>query len=233
MVDAPCSRVGHIYRKYSPFGGSGRGDYLGRNYKRVAAVWMDEYAEYVYKHRPHYRDMDAGDLTQQIELRKKLQCKSFKWFMTEVAFDLPKHYPPIEPEDFVSGEIKSTADSSLCVDSDYNRVGEEIGMQKCMKGKGGKSGGEQQFSLSWRKVKTKCFKSTGSISFTFRICELKTVGRYVGMSTVTNHGPQSHCTIATAKAAISFGNTTRSIGGWFTAATPGVLITTRGPRSCS
>merc|ERR1711887_326538 len=55
MVDAPCSRVGHIYRKYSPFGGSGKGDYLGRNYKRVAAVWMDEYAEYIYKHRPHYR----------------------------------------------------------------------------------------------------------------------------------------------------------------------------------
>ena len=55
MVDAPCSRVGHIYRKYSPFSGAGKGDYLGRNYKRVAAVWMDEYAEYIYKKRPHYR----------------------------------------------------------------------------------------------------------------------------------------------------------------------------------
>ena len=66
MVDAPCSRVGHIYRKYSPFGGSGKGDYLGRNYKRVAAVWMDEYAEYVYTRRPHYRDMDPGDISQQV-----------------------------------------------------------------------------------------------------------------------------------------------------------------------
>ena len=55
MVDAPCSRVGHIYRKYSPFGGAGKGDYLGKNYKRVAAVWMDEYAEYLYKNRPYYR----------------------------------------------------------------------------------------------------------------------------------------------------------------------------------
>merc|ERR1719334_1611975 len=39
MVDAPCSRVGHIYRKYSPFSGAGKGDYLGRNYKRVEALW--------------------------------------------------------------------------------------------------------------------------------------------------------------------------------------------------
>ena len=107
MVDAPCSRVGHIYRKYSPFSGAGRGDYLGRNYKRVAAVWMDEYAEYVYQKRPGYRSLDPGDISQQVALRKRLQCKPFKWFMKEVAFDLVKHYPPVEPKDFVSGEIRS------------------------------------------------------------------------------------------------------------------------------
>ncbi len=38
-----------------PFSGAGKGDYLGKNYKRVAEVWMDEYKEYVYKNRPHYR----------------------------------------------------------------------------------------------------------------------------------------------------------------------------------
>jgi len=147
MVDAPCSRVGHIYRKYSPFGGAGRGDYLGRNYKRVAAVWMDEYAEYVYKHRPHYRDMDPGDISEQLALRKKLQCKPFKWFMKEVAFDLPKHYPPVEPEDFVSGEIRSQADTSLCVDTEHKRAGERFNLKKCTKDKSG----EQSFALTWRK----------------------------------------------------------------------------------
>ncbi|PIO52367.1 hypothetical protein TELCIR_26327, partial [Teladorsagia circumcincta] len=37
MVDAPCSRVGHIYRcKYLPFKNAGVGDFISRNYRRVA-----------------------------------------------------------------------------------------------------------------------------------------------------------------------------------------------------
>ena len=76
-----------------------------QNYKRVAEVWMDEYAEYLYKRRPHYRNIDAGDLSAQRAIRQKLECKPFKWFMTEVAFDLPDHYPPIEPPNMAEGEV--------------------------------------------------------------------------------------------------------------------------------
>ena len=66
---------------------------------------MDEYAEYIYKHRPHYRKLDPGDLTKQKEIREKLQCKPFKWFMENIAFDLVKVYPPIEPPDFANGTV--------------------------------------------------------------------------------------------------------------------------------
>ena len=114
LVDAPCSRVGHVYRKFAPFSFGGS---LGRNYKRVATVWMDEYIEYIYKRRPSYRDLDPGDVSKQQELRKRLKCKSFKWFMENVAFDLPKKYPPIEPPDFASGYIKSLADPTICIDA--------------------------------------------------------------------------------------------------------------------
>ncbi|KAL1130306.1 hypothetical protein AAG570_013244 [Ranatra chinensis] len=105
LLDAPCSRVGHIYRKFAPFPNPGVGDFVGRNYRRVAEVWMDEYAEYLYKRRPHYRAIDPGDLTKQRAIRTKLKCKPFRWFMEEIAFDLVKKYPPVEPPDFAHGEV--------------------------------------------------------------------------------------------------------------------------------
>ena len=30
MLDAPCSRIGHIYRKFAPFPNPGVGDFVGR-----------------------------------------------------------------------------------------------------------------------------------------------------------------------------------------------------------
>ena len=54
MVDAPCSRIGHVYRHYMPFSNAGSGDFLGRNFKRVAEVWMDEYKKYLYLRKPDY-----------------------------------------------------------------------------------------------------------------------------------------------------------------------------------
>ena len=73
----------------------------------MAEVWMDEYKEYLYLRRPHYRDIDPGDLSKQKALRINLKCKPFKWFMEEIAFDQPKKYPPIEPPSFASGEVRT------------------------------------------------------------------------------------------------------------------------------
>lgn len=45
MVDSPCSRIGHIY-KSNPFSDPRGGkDYLSKNFKRVAEVWMVRMSE--------------------------------------------------------------------------------------------------------------------------------------------------------------------------------------------
>lgn len=111
---------------------------------------MDEYAEYLYKRRPHYRDIDPGDLTKQRAIRERLHCKPFKWFIENVAFDLPLKYPPIEPGDFGVGEIRSIAAPELCADSEHKQKEETFGLKECLKDKSGGSG-EQNFTLTWHK----------------------------------------------------------------------------------
>uniref|UniRef100_A0A4W4FUF0 Polypeptide N-acetylgalactosaminyltransferase n=1 Tax=Electrophorus electricus TaxID=8005 RepID=A0A4W4FUF0_ELEEL len=143
MEDIPCSRVGHIYRKYVPYKVPG-GVSLARNLKRVAEVWMDEYAEYVYQRRPEYRHLSAGDVTAQKELRSRLNCESFKWFMTEVAWDLPKHYPPVEPP-------LRNAGSGLCMESKHFSSGSPLRLETCVKGRGETAWSHGQvFTFGWR-----------------------------------------------------------------------------------
>lgn len=149
MVDHPCSRVGHIYRKFAPFPNPGIGDFIAKNYRRVAEVWMDEYAEFIYMRRPNYKNVDPGDLEVQKGLRQKLKCKSFKWFMETVAFDLTKRYPPVEPGDYATGEIRNVK-SNLCIDTKFHNNNERFTLERCNRDDP-KVGGEQQFQLSWHK----------------------------------------------------------------------------------
>ncbi|XP_035998692.1 polypeptide N-acetylgalactosaminyltransferase 10 [Fundulus heteroclitus] len=149
MEDIPCSRVGHIYRKYVPYKIPG-GISLAKNLKRVAEVWMDEYAEYVYQHRPEYRHLSAGDMTAQKELRSRLSCKNFRWFMSEVAWDLPRHYPPVEPPAAAWGEIRNVG-SGMCMEIKHFVSGSPIRLESCVKSRGEVSWSHGQvLTFGWR-----------------------------------------------------------------------------------
>uniref|UniRef100_A0A674IHE5 Polypeptide N-acetylgalactosaminyltransferase n=1 Tax=Terrapene triunguis TaxID=2587831 RepID=A0A674IHE5_9SAUR len=120
------------------------------NLKRVAEVWMDEYAEYIYQRRPEYRHLSAGDVTAQKELRNNLNCKSFKWFMSEVAWDLPKFYPPVEPPAAAWGEIRNIG-TGLCADTKHGTLGSPLRLDTCVKGRGEAAWNNiQVFTFSWR-----------------------------------------------------------------------------------
>uniref|UniRef100_A0A8C2ZJC7 Polypeptide N-acetylgalactosaminyltransferase n=1 Tax=Cyclopterus lumpus TaxID=8103 RepID=A0A8C2ZJC7_CYCLU len=149
MEDTPCSRVGHIYRKYVPYKVPG-GVSLARNLKRVAEVWMDEYAEYIYQRRPEYRHLSAGDMTAQKELRNRLNCMDFKWFMSKVAWDLPKHYPPVEPPAAAWGEIRNVG-NGMCLESKHVVSGSPVRLESCAKGRTEVSWSHGQvFTFGWR-----------------------------------------------------------------------------------
>ncbi|CAF1475767.1 unnamed protein product [Adineta steineri] len=145
LVDAPCSRVGHIYREFNPNSGFIFNDYISKNHKRVAAVWMDEYAEYIYKRDTHMKNLNPGNIQKQLQLRKKLKCKSFKWFMENVAYDLVQTYPPVALPPYA---IRSMA-TPLCIDSKYAKEHSTFGLNRCLRDHRDQSG-EQQFELTWR-----------------------------------------------------------------------------------
>lgn len=132
LLDAPCSRVGHIYRGSAPFNNVRSKDFLTINYKRVAEVWMDDYKKYLYERNPgRYDKVDPGDLTEQFAIKEKLQCKSFKWFIEEIAPDLVEKYPPVDLPDFASGAVQSQSNPTLCVDTLSRGDNSNIGVFYC------------------------------------------------------------------------------------------------------
>ena len=56
-----------------------------------------------------------GNIDSQLEIRRKLQCKPFKWFMENVAFDLPNYYPPIPPPPYADGEVNSLCSNQFLI----------------------------------------------------------------------------------------------------------------------
>uniref|UniRef100_A0A0K0DJI5 Polypeptide N-acetylgalactosaminyltransferase n=1 Tax=Angiostrongylus cantonensis TaxID=6313 RepID=A0A0K0DJI5_ANGCA len=114
----PCSHVGHVFRHISPHDipGNSSGKILDGNMIRVSEVWMDEWKFLFYKLAPQTAKLRSiVDLSERIELRRRLQCKNFKWYLKNVFTD---HHMPME-EDFF-GRISAEA-KRLCI---VNRPGD-------------------------------------------------------------------------------------------------------------
>ncbi|XP_006873763.1 PREDICTED: putative polypeptide N-acetylgalactosaminyltransferase-like protein 5 [Chrysochloris asiatica] len=83
----PCSRVGHITKQHIE-------DNIrilrsqAYNSLRLAHVWLDEYKEQFFLQKPGLKSMNYGNISERVELRKRLGCKSFQWYLDTVFPEL-------------------------------------------------------------------------------------------------------------------------------------------------
>ncbi|XP_071375764.1 polypeptide N-acetylgalactosaminyltransferase 9 [Centroberyx affinis] len=113
MEVLPCARVAHIERTKKPYNND-IDYYAKRNALRAAEVWMDEYKSHVYMawnipmNNP---GVDFGDVSERVALRKRLQCRSFRWYLEHV-------YPEmrIYNNTITYGEVRNSKASGYCLD---------------------------------------------------------------------------------------------------------------------
>ncbi|CAF1022393.1 unnamed protein product [Brachionus calyciflorus] len=131
LLILPCSHVGHVFRKKTPYkfpGGTNK--VIFRNTRRLIEVWTDEYTQYFFNVMPDLLSVEAGNLTNRIELRNQLQCKSFRWYLENIypESNLPLFY-------YHLGSVKNE-EYNFCLDTLKRKNGEDCGASSCH-GKGG------------------------------------------------------------------------------------------------
>lgn len=131
----PCSRVGHVYRSFMPYtfgklADHKRGALITINYRRVIETWFDDqYKEYFYTRDPMAKFVDMGDIRGQLELKDRLNCKSFEWYMENVAYDVFEKFPKLPPN-LHWGDIQSVANDE-CLDMLGQHPPSTIELRRC------------------------------------------------------------------------------------------------------
>ncbi|KAJ8688396.1 hypothetical protein QAD02_024191 [Eretmocerus hayati] len=121
IVWVPCSHVGHVYRGFMPYNfgklaQKKKGPLITINYKRVIETWFDEkHKEFFYTREPLARLLDHGDIKEQLEFRRRKGCKSFQWYMDNIAYDVLDKFPELPPN-LHWGELKNVA-TTTCLDT--------------------------------------------------------------------------------------------------------------------
>ncbi|KAK0165728.1 hypothetical protein PV328_004227 [Microctonus aethiopoides] len=133
----PCSRVGHVFRKRHPYSfPGGSGNVFARNTRRAAEVWMDDYKHFYYNAVPLARNIPYGNIQDRMELKRKLHCKPFSWYLKNV-------YPELVIPTSEGGPGGALKQGSACLDSMGHLLDGNVGLYPCHD-----TGGNQEWSLT-------------------------------------------------------------------------------------
>ena len=116
----PCSHVGHIFRELLPYTFPEKYEgarAIRKNYQRIAEIWMDEFKPFYYAAKklvvPFRTERERYSLAHRKEIRRKLTCQSFRWYLENIANDVV--LPRIDSD--YQGQIKNImCGSCLTVD---------------------------------------------------------------------------------------------------------------------
>ncbi|KAH8271931.1 hypothetical protein KR044_011573 [Drosophila immigrans] len=123
---APCSRVGHVFRKSTPYTfPGGTTEIVNHNNARLVEVWLDDWKEFYYSFYPGARKASAGDVSDRKNLRDRLKCKSFRWYLENVY---PESLMPLDY--YYLGEIRN-AETETCLDTMGRKYNEKVGISYC------------------------------------------------------------------------------------------------------
>nr|XP_033791302.1 polypeptide N-acetylgalactosaminyltransferase 6-like [Geotrypetes seraphini] len=127
----PCSVVGHIYRMENSHTFPEGSSVVSRNLVRLAEVWMDEYKVLFYNRHMEaariFKEKSYGELSQRHQLRKRLGCKSFGWYMNNIRPDF--FIPELNPHFY--GALMNRG-LKMCLDVGELDDGKaQIGISKC------------------------------------------------------------------------------------------------------
>lgn len=165
IYEVPCSRVAHLTKKHSAHRHAENAtDFVGRNLKRVAEVWLDDYKQYFYRGEPsRYFKLDPGDLTKQFEKKKSLNCKPFKHYLDIVAPDMLMYYP-LEPQHFAAGKIQSRANLK-CLGILNGHFAQSVALVNCTRGVGVDFELTLEKTIRYNDTNDQCLTST-NLTFT-------------------------------------------------------------------